>query len=224
MTAHSHHDSHMPARPCRAPVVTGVPGRDGRLLRRAWWVLPGWAAAWEGVGVRGGSSWALARVSPPCPSIPPPAERRWRVPLCHGLAAEWGPAVRPGSWPGSTGWLCRQCLGWSREDAVMPCRAGPSRGAQGWPPRGIPPGAALLAPAMGCEGGGRRGWLICLCQEPVREPVPLERSRDGAARGAQHHPMAPLACGTACASTTCRLRGWQWRSGLSRHAMLCPQP
>lgn len=67
------------------------------------------------------------------------------------------------------------------------------------------PGAAPLTPAMGCEGGGRSGRVICLCQEPARETVSPERGRDGAAWGAQRHATAPLACGTAGASTMCQL-------------------
>lgn len=73
---------------------------------------------------------APAHMSLRCPSIPRPTERRWQVLLCRGLAAEWDPAVRPGSWPGSMVLPCRQCLGWSREATVMPCGGIPAQGVR----------------------------------------------------------------------------------------------
>lgn len=161
----------------------------------------------------GDAVWALSHVSPRCPSILRPAERHWQVPLCRGLADERGPAVRPSSWPGSTVLPCRQCLGWSREAMVMPCV-----GVMGLAPCTGSPGAAPLTPAMGCEGGGRRGQLICLCQEAAHGRQCCQSVVGTVEPGMLSMPVAaPLACGTAGASTMCQLPRWHWESGPCAH-------
>lgn len=137
---------------------------------------------WVGRGQGAGCGVALAGPWLLCPAAPhPSAPRREALPgpAVRGLAAERGPAARPGSWAGSTVPRCWQHPAEAGSHAEVCGGSWPGHGGiAGLAPRTGSPGAAPLTPAMGCESRGRHGQLICLCQEPAQETVLPKRGGD----------------------------------------------
>lgn len=155
------------------------------------WVPPvGWAAAWDGVGVP-------ATPQRTRPRGADPSRAPWSDAGGSRCAAGWQPSGAP---------QCGRQLARQRGAAVpalpvlQPRRCGdaaqgaPIPGCMGVPwghphmldPRALP----RLTLVMGREGSGRRGQVICLCQEPAWETVPPERGGDSRAGGVQHHSPA----------------------------------
>lgn len=154
-----------------------------------------------------------------CPAAPHPSapcREALSGPAVRGLAAERGPAARPGSWPGSTVPRCWQHPAEAGSHAEVHGGSWPGRGGvAGLAPRTGSPGAAPLTPAMGCESRGRHGQLICLCQEPARETVPPKRGGDSSSERVLDTTPLPSSAQDRAAT-----RGWapRWCSRCQHQA------